>query len=425
MKCRHSLQKSIISFFVLTCVVLVVGYTFFLSNYLRRGFELFVEFRLEETSTNYLKEYARNPDVPLPDQGHIKGYAHFRDLPLNIRNNYDAQQLRSDPFAYLHVGKSHYKIHSLTRPDGTTIYLVYYSLEGELSESAHRKFDFYYFYTPALGGLLSIIAVLALAFVLFKRIANPVESLHKWTISLSPENLDKEPRKFKYDELDNVAQMILATSRRLTAGMAREKRFHKYASHELRTPIAIIQNNLELMERQGITQDNRYKSSHKRMTKAVRNMKHLTVALLWLSREMESPLPEQDVRIDDCIREIIGENDYLMEGKQVSLITDLQPVTLRTPPTLAHIILTNLVRNAFQHSCDGEIRISNSPGGIEVANRIHSSGENDTASNDGYGLGLQLSQQLVDKIGWKIEVAEEDGQFLIRVLTSQADTPII
>jgi signal transduction histidine kinase len=154
-------------------------------------------------------------------------------------------------------------------------------------------------------------------------------------------------------------------------------------------------------------------------------MKHLTVALLWLSREMESPLPEQDVRIDDCIREIIGENDYLMEGKQVSLITDLQPVTLRTPPTLAHIILTNLVRNAFQHSCDGEIRISNSPGVIEVANRIHSSGENDTASNDGYGLGLQLSQQLVDKIGWKIEVAEEDGQFLIRVLTSQADTPII
>jgi hypothetical protein len=72
-KCRHSLQKSIISFFVLTCVVLVVGYTFFLSNYLRRGFELFVEFRLEEASTNYLKEYARNPDVPCPTRDTSKG----------------------------------------------------------------------------------------------------------------------------------------------------------------------------------------------------------------------------------------------------------------------------------------------------------------------------------------------------------------
>lgn len=423
MKCRPSLKKSIIFFFVVTCVILVAGYTYFLSHYLTRGFELFVEFRLEEASTNYLKEYAENSLIPLPGGGHITGYDSYGSLPGDIRIQLDETELKSKPFLYAYANKTHYKIRTLQRKDGKTIYMVYRSFEGDFSQDAHRKFDFYYLYTPALGGLLAIAMVLVLAFYLFKRIATPVEFLNEWALTLSPENLDREPVRFKYDEFNNVADLLLSTSRRLVAGVDREKRFQKYASHELRTPIAVIQNNLELMERLGITEDNRFKSSHARMTKAVRNMKHLTVALLWLSRETDAPMPEEDVDLDAFIHEIIDENVYLLEGKAITLATDLQPVTLRASRILARIILTNLVRNAFQHSCDGDVRIKSRPGVIEVANHVYTpSGECETANPDGYGLGLQLSQQLVCKIGWEIEVIEKDGEFIVRVLIQPCDT---
>lgn len=419
MKCRRSFRKSITSYFVITCAVLVIGYTYFLSQYLTRGFSLFVEFRLEEVAGNYLRELAKDPRTPLPAQGPLRGYDNYAELPADIREAATIEQLEAQRFTTVHKNNIHYKVLEVERPDGTTVHMVFTTTESELSAESLRRFDFYYFYTPVVAGLLSIAAVLFLAFRLFKGITRPVEELHEWAIGLSSDNLDKDPLHFKYDELNNLAVLILDTSRRLVAGGEREKRFQKYTSHELRTPIAILQNNLELLERLGITEDSRYQPAHARMVKAVRNMRNLTTSLLWLSRESATPLPDDDVMIDDFIREIIDENVYLLEGKDVSLETDLAPVSIRCPRTLAHIILVNLVRNAFQHSYEGTIMIKADPVRFEVSNQIDTSEATASDGIDGYGLGLQLSIQLVKKIGWRILIVEEGTRFLVRVDTGE------
>lgn len=414
MQCKRSFKKSITAYFVITCAVLVVGYTFFLSQYLTRGFSLFVEFRLEEVAGNYLHTLAEAPDTPLPVEGPIKGYGGYDDLPADIRAALTLEQLMKERFFYVHQGNMHYKTLTVERPDGKYVYLVFATTESQISVEWARRFDFYYFYTPVVAGLLSIAAVLFLAFRMFKVIARPVEELHEWAIGLSPDNLDKGPLRFKYDELNNLAELILDTSRRLVAGVEREKRFQKYTSHELRTPIAIIQNNLELQERLGIAEDNRYRTSHARMVKAVRNMRNLTTSLLWLSRDSDSPLPVEDIKIDEFIREIIEENVYLLEGKDISLKIDLTPVSIRCPRTLAHIILVNLVRNAFQHASEGVIEIRADSSQFEVSNQVNTPESPAGDGSNGYGLGLQLCVQLVKKIGWSIEVMEEGRRFVVR-----------
>ncbi|MCJ2163408.1 HAMP domain-containing sensor histidine kinase [Pseudodesulfovibrio sp. S3] len=401
---------------MITCAVLVVGYTFFLSQYLTRGFGLFVEFRLEEVAENYLHAFAEDPEVPLPVVGPVKGYGRYEDLHADIRSVATPEQIKNERFTYIHKGNIHYEVCAVERPDGKTVYLVFTTTESELSAESVRRFDFYYLYTPIVAGLLSIAAVLFLAFRMFKWITRPVEELHEWAIGLSPENLDKEPLHFKYDELNNLANLILTTSRRLVAGVEREKRFQKYTSHELRTPIAILQNNLELLERLGITEDNRYQTSHARMVKAVRNMRNLTTSLLWLARESNTPLPVEDFEIVGFIREIIDDNAYLLEGKDVSLTTCLAPVSIRCPKTLAHIVLVNLVRNAFQHTYEGTITIKADSEQFEISNQAEISEGPASDDMDGYGLGLQLSIQLAKKIGWRIQVIEEGKLFLVRVI---------
>lgn len=414
MNCRRSLKKSITFYFVVTCAVLVTGYTIFLSQYLTRGLSLFVEFRLEEVAGNYLYAFAVDAGAPLPAEGPIKGYDRYDDLPADIRAAATPEQIKKQRFTYAHTKNRHYTVYDIERADGKTVHLVFSATESAVSAASRRRFEFYYFYTPVVAGLLAIATVLFLAFCMFKRLARPVEDLHEWAIGLSPDNLDREPARFKYDELNNLADLILNTSRRLVARGEREKRFQKYTSHELRTPIAILQNNLELLERLGITGDSRYQTSHARMVKAVRNMCNLTTSLLWLSRESNTPLPVEDVRLDDFIREIIDENVYLLEGKDVSLTTDLAPELIRVPRTLAHIILVNLIRNAFQHSCEGTVAIKADQAHFEISNQADMSKDKVCGTTEGYGLGLQLSMQLVEKIGWDIDVIEGDGEFLVR-----------
>ena len=63
----------------------------------------------------------------------------------------------------------------------------------------------------------------------------------------------------------------------------------------------------------------------------------------------------------------------------------------------------------------GEIIIKADLTLFEISNQTDTSEENITDNTDGYGLGLQLSMQLVKKIGWDIEVIKEGRQFLVRL----------
>lgn len=397
------------------CAVLVIGYSVFLSQYLTRGISLFVEFRLEEVAGNYLQALSVDPDTPLPVEGPFRGYDRFDELPADVRAVVTPERLRRERFIYVRKDNTHYELHTFERPDHTEVFLLFAATETQMTARGQRRFDFYYFYTPALAGLLAIVASLFLTFCVFKQIANPIEELHEWVFELSPENLDQKSARFKYDELNNIADMILNTSKRLVARGESEKRFQKYASHELRTPIAIIQNNLELQERLGITEDTRYQASHARMTKAVRNMGNLTQTLLWLSRDLKTPLPTDDIAAEEFIREIIDENVYLLEGKDVSVTTDLSAATIRAPRTLAHIILVNLVRNAFQHTYEGEVVIKADQTRFEISNPAYTLEERSDENAYGYGLGLQLSLQLAEKMGWNIHIVDGEDSFLVRV----------
>ena len=135
------------SYFVLTCVVLVIGYTIFLSHYLTRGFSLFVEFRLEEVAGNYLHAFARDTKTPLPIEGPIKGYGRYDDLPADIRAATTPNQLKKQLFTYVHNDNKHYEIYSFERADRKTVHLVFTATESNIDTESLRRFDFYYFYT--------------------------------------------------------------------------------------------------------------------------------------------------------------------------------------------------------------------------------------------------------------------------------------
>lgn len=410
----RSIRRSIILFIVATSSVLVVSYSIMMGYYMVRGLDLSTQFRLKDEAANYAERYQLDPDTPLPRSSHLNAYSDYASLPQIVRDEFTEAELQAGDVLECESDGAHYFTHAYERRDGRTVYFVFHFLEDEMPEQAGRRFRIYFFYAPATVGFLTILVVFGLAVFLLRRVARPVEDLYEWAFSLSLDTVDNRAPDFKYEELIELGELFHKALVRLSAGIEREKRFQKFASHELRTPIAVLQNNLELLERLGIREDSRFVPSFTRMDKAVKNMRHLTTTLLWVSREEDILLPDDTIALDKLVNEIIDENSYLLVGKDISLDTSLDRVTVMAPTTVVRIIISNIIRNAFQHAYEGEIVIALEAGLIQVANEINPNARN--GKTECHGLGLQLITQTTERLGWELKRSEHAGKFLITLM---------
>jgi len=411
MKRSISLRRAVILFIVATSGLLIVSYSILLSFYMTRGLNISTEFRLKDEAQAYDEQFRNDPETPLPQPARINVYTDYVALPDLVRSSHPEKRLLPDSFVKGHTDNEFYYLYTFKRSDGKILYFLLHRRIEELSKQTVWRYHTYHLYSPIIVGLISIALVIALAVFILRRVAQPVEDLRKWAVGLDMETLDSSDIEFKYQELNEMADLFRSTLRRLGEGVEREKRFQKFASHELRTPIAIMQNNLELLECLGIRDIDRFKASYGRMDKAVKNMRHLTTALLWVSREEKLPLQVETIALDCLISDVLDENAYLLVGKGISLKTVLPAIGVNAPRIVAHIILSNVIRNAFQHTYEGEILISLEEGRVHLANTVRPyAHEGDTEC---YGLGLQLTSQLVRRIGWNMEIVERPDEFVV------------
>jgi len=411
MPSNASIRRSIIIFILCISSILVLSYSVMMGYYLISGLDLSTEYRLRDEAQNYAARFQEDPGAQLPRSAHLNAYADYAALPAAVRSRFQKQDLQPDMFTQHQSNGAHYFIYTFKRPDGAVVYFIFHFLEEEMSERAIRRFNAYLFYAPATVGGVTILLVLGLSVFMLRRVARPVEDLRNWAFALDLDSVESRTPDFKYEELNQLGELFSKAVSRLGEGIEREKRFQRYASHELRTPIAVLQNNLELMERLGIGEHDRFTSSYQRMDKAVENMRHLTTTLLWVSREEYVDLPGDEIELHAMITEIIDESSYLLVGKDVSLDMALSQASVHAPLTVARIIISNIVRNAFQHTYEGGVRIRLEQGRLVVDNNVNPDANSGETSS--HGLGLALITQLTEKLGWDLELVEEGGRFSV------------
>ncbi|HAD30213.1 MAG TPA: sensor histidine kinase, partial [Methylophaga sp.] len=240
--------------------------------------------------------------------------------------------------------------------------------------------------------------------------------------SLTPENLSQPPPDFLYPELNQMARLIQNSLSSVQRSLDREHRFLRYTSHELRTPISVIRNNIELqykvLQQSASSLNPMQKDIADRIDRASITMQHLTETLLWLSREDNEKLPESVVEIDKLLLEITAEMRYLLRDKTVELIVETHPYQCSISAVAARIVLGNLIRNAFQHTWEGQVIISQQGSQISIVNRQFNADIDVAPTELGFGLGLQLTAQLTEKLGWSYQnIANENGHNVILDIT--------
>jgi signal transduction histidine kinase len=419
MKYRLSLKLSVTLAFLLLAILLVIGYSLLSVHYFILGMDNGMLSNMEQAAQSFVDSVPREKQK---DLNQFSGYTiaeDWQNLPYEIQSNF------SDPPEKTGVLYK-YQDSDWLRPPDVILFVAHLKIarkEFYISRRLTRDIA-----SPLVGhnakktlhtlitiSLVTAVSLAAVILFLTRRFSRPVSALGAWARQLNSERLHESVPDFSYAELNKLAELIRTSLSSVHESLEREHLFLRHISHELRTPISVIRNNMELMHRleQESSQalGSRQKMVIERVDRASLTMQHVTETLLWLSRNDNASLPEQIVDLAAFIEHLVEEVDYLRnDAITVSLTTT--PCDVLLPEPAARIVLSNLIRNAFQHTYHGTITITQRGNRVEIINMLAE--PEPKQDNLGFGLGLQLTAQLSEKLGWNyFNEASRDGHHVI------------
>jgi signal transduction histidine kinase len=380
---------------------MILAYSALLPFYFMSGVDEATAMLMELEASEYDRKRKMDSDTPLPASSSIKSYIGIEALPAEISELFPLETHRNglvQSLEFISDGRDagFYQLLPYKLANGETLYLVQYISE-ETTDTRDETIIGLITLMWSVGLVFLLVFIGAIVWVL-RRISLRTSRLSHWAQSLAVGNCNAIPPDFGYKELNEIANQLNSALDRVTDALDREQGFVRNASHELRAPITVIQSNVELLTRQIPQYENN--KSIQRIERATKNMKQLTETLLWLSRENKEQLQPVSVSLTRIIDSVIEESSYLLKGKDIQIEYPKMEVMAVIVETPCRIALSNLIRNAFQHSRSGIINIEITSAMITIRNNNNPS---EKESQRGYGLGLLLVQKIVDRMGWQIE----------------------
>lgn len=255
-----------------------------------------------------------------------------------------------------------------------------------------------------------------------RNIWRPFEQIIDW---LKAYEIGKDPNFsipssgiFEFDTLNKVVDDLINKNHGI---FLQQKNFIENASHEMQTPVAILQAKLDLLiVSEGLTAEQaRYLQAQ---YEAIERLTHLNRSLLLLSQiennQFDGMAP---VLLKVLLNKIL---EHLKEGMlekkiQISNIAKFDKTVIGNP-MLIEICLSNLISNAINHTPakglieimmnETQLRIRNSGAPLGFSEKILFTrfGKN-KANKYGVGLGLAIVRQIADMMGMQIIYTYEYG----------------
>ncbi|MCD7817887.1 MAG: HAMP domain-containing histidine kinase [Lachnospiraceae bacterium] len=246
-------------------------------------------------------------------------------------------------------------------------------------------------------------------------------------------------------ELESLEIAINNMLDRIRESNRRQSRFVSNASHELRTPISVIQGYVNLLDRWGKDDPEIMEEAIGALKNEADHMQELVEQLLFLARgdSGRNSLKPERFALSDLLREVCEEcrmidsgYDYLYAGEEnVSCTADQamikQTVRILTDNAAKYSAGGSIVLKAYQGEGCVRYVVQDEGRGISagevshVFDRFYRSDEVRNSATGGSGLGLSIAKWIVEAHGGVIEVlSREEFGTRFTVELSQTQTAI-
>lgn len=411
------------------CVILmVVAYTQLLEYYVEFGVDLRTLSFLERTAQEYVgaraAAQAEGREAALPSGERLMAFRSLADIPPPIAARLDLDDLEHGELERrvnldfdgddvpvdtgdLCTGRPCDLIflYPFQLADGEWLYLLHGIIASDRVFDELEVTDQVAF---AVGSLFAGLFLLGF-FLVMRNVYGPMRRLQRWSAELGTESADLTVPELRFRELDDLAKRLRTAVERERETVEKEKLFLRHASHELRTPIAILSANVELIDRltERAERSAAEQAAFLRQYRALDDVQALIETLLWINRQTDNLPAAEKLDLRREVDALVESHRHLLDGKAVSVDVHGNGEAVLAPATALRIVLSNLVRNAFQYTADGTVAIQIGAAEVRIENATEA-GEA-TAEPDadyGFGLGLELVALICKRFDWRCETAE-------------------
>ncbi len=288
------------------------------------------------------------------------------------------------------------------------------------------------FITLALVALLLIVLFIINRFVLNKLwypFNNTIRELKKFNVNtksaleLSDNNIDE------FVELNNAVTTMRNT---VVKDYEALKSFTENASHEIQTPLAIVNSKLELL----VQADNFTElqmQDIQTIHDEISRLSKLNQSLLLLTKIDNQQFQEiEQVDLVKIINKLLNNYEELLSAKQIKLtknISDTYPVLMNE--TMAQILISNLITNAIKHNItDGSIDITLTENKLVVRNtgttlscgpdELFERFKKDKVNSESLGLGLSIVKKICERYHFTTKYSYKEEWHILSIRFSNS-----
>ena len=268
-----------------------------------------------------------------------------------------------------------------------------------------------------------LVAILIINVWVFRRSMKPFYVLLSWLdrFHLGKKNvpLENPTHTTEFQKLNEAVNRFAKHSEEM---FEQQKQFIGNASHEIQTPLAVCQNRLEmLMEDETLGEE-----QLEEIVKTYQTLEYvskLNKTLLLLSKIDNSQFGDvESLCLNDILRRYINDYQEVYSYKNIHVELEEQGrFNVRMNETLAVVLVTNLLKNAFVHNMDkGKVRIVITSSSITFSNtgadealdasRIFERFYQGTKKKEGStGLGLAIVDAICRQCRLEVDYRFADG----------------
>ncbi|WP_316797706.1 HAMP domain-containing sensor histidine kinase [Pedobacter frigidisoli] len=224
------------------------------------------------------------------------------------------------------------------------------------------------------------------------------------------------PEPSRIDEFEELNQSANAMAERVRQDYKELKSFTDNASHEMMTPLAVINSKLDsLLQTEDFTVEQG--ALLEDIYQATGRLSRLHQSLLLLAKIENNLIADmQQVDLKELIMQKVKQFQEIFERDGLTVKISLEEKTIDMSRYLADILLNNLFSNAVRHNIKGgNIVVDLSPTRLVISNTGRANDDtarlferfSKSSESEGMGLGLAITKQVCNLYGYQIDYKQE------------------